>query len=53
MDVRELVGIKIKERGIKDVRNPLLDRVFNKFWQQTVPELSQENDTIKGKLEGA
>jgi hypothetical protein len=49
MDVRELVGIKIKERGIKDVRNPLLDRVFNKFWQQTVPELSQENDTIKEK----
>ena len=42
MDVRKLVEMKIKERGIKDIRNPLLDRVFNKFWQQTVPELSQK-----------
>ncbi|MFC2013830.1 hypothetical protein ACFLU8_02995 [Chloroflexota bacterium] len=42
MDVRGLVGIKIKERGVKDLHNPLLDRVFNKLWQQTVPELAQE-----------
>lgn len=42
MDVRKLVGIKMEERGIKDVRNPLLGRVFNKFWQHTIPELSQE-----------
>jgi len=41
MDVRELVGIKIKERGITAIRNPVLDRIFNKFWQQTVPELSE------------
>ena len=42
MDVRQLVGIKMKEKGITNLRNPLLDKVFNKFWQQTVPELSQE-----------
>jgi len=42
MDVRKLVEIKVEERGIIDVRNPLLDRVYNKFWQQIVPELSQE-----------
>jgi len=42
MDVRQLVGMKMKEKGITDLRNPLLDKVFNKFWQQTVPELSQK-----------
>ncbi len=41
MSVRELIGIKIREQNMKDIRNPLLDRVFDKFWQQTVPELSQ------------
>jgi len=42
MDVRQLVGIKMKEKGIKNLGNPLLDKVFDKFWKQTVPELSQE-----------
>jgi len=42
MSARELIGIKIKERNIKDIRNHLLDKVFDKFWQHTVPELSQE-----------
>ena len=41
MDVRKLVGIKIKEKGIKDIKNHLLDKVFNKFWKQTIPELSR------------
>ncbi|MDD5591437.1 MAG: hypothetical protein PHY18_05885 [Dehalococcoidales bacterium] len=44
MNIRELIGIKIKQKGISDVRNPLLDQVFNKFWQQTLPELSKESD---------
>jgi hypothetical protein len=39
MNIRELVGIKIKENGLKDVKNPLLDQVFKKFWQRIVPEL--------------
>lgn len=42
MDVRQLVGIKMKEKGITNLGDPLLGKVFNKFWQQTVPELSQE-----------
>jgi hypothetical protein len=41
MSTRELIWEKIEERNIKDIRNHLLDRVFDKFWQQTVPELSQ------------
>jgi len=41
MSVRSLIEIKMEEKGIKDVRNSLLDRVFDKFWQQTIPELSQ------------
>ena len=42
MDIRQLVGIRMKEKGITIIRNALLDKVFNRFWQQTVPELSQE-----------
>ena len=42
MDIRQLVEIKMKEKGITNLRDTLLDRVFDKFWQQTVPELSQE-----------
>jgi len=42
MDIRQLVGIRMKEKGITIIRNALLDKVFNKFWRQTVPELSQE-----------
>lgn len=41
MGVRELVGVKAREKGISKIRNPLLDRVFDKFWRQTVPELSE------------
>jgi hypothetical protein len=41
-NIRELVGIRMREKGINDIRNPLLDRVFNKFWQQIVPELLEE-----------
>ncbi len=46
MSVRELIGIKMKEQNIKDMRNPLLDRVFDKFWQRTIPELSRENNKV-------
>lgn len=42
MDVRQLVGKKMEEKGIKDIRNPLLDRVSNKYWHQLVPELARE-----------
>jgi hypothetical protein len=41
MSATELIGIKTKERNIKDIRNPLLDRVFDKFWRHTFPELSR------------
>jgi len=44
MDVRQLIGMKMKEKGIANLGNPLLDKVFNKFWKQTVPELSQERE---------
>jgi hypothetical protein len=37
--VREVVGIKIGKLGVKDVRHPLLDKVFEKFWKQAIPEL--------------
>ncbi|MBN2186340.1 MAG: hypothetical protein JW732_02690 [Dehalococcoidia bacterium] len=40
--VKQLVGIKMKEEGITNLGNPLLNKVFDKFWRQTVPELSQE-----------
>ena len=42
MSVRELIGIKMQEKEITDIRNALLDRVFEKFWQQIVPKLSEE-----------
>jgi len=40
--IRHVIGIKMKEKGIKDLRNPLLDKVFNKFWRDIVPESLKE-----------
>lgn len=45
IDVSHLVEIRMKERGIASLRNPLLDKVFDRFWRQTVPELSQSAET--------
>jgi hypothetical protein len=41
MSVRGLIEIKMKESNIQDIRNLLLNRVFDKFWKQTFPELAQ------------
>lgn len=42
MDVRQLIEIKMKEKKITNLRNPLLDKVLSEFWKQTVPELSKK-----------
>jgi hypothetical protein len=41
MSVRGLVEMKMKQINTQHVRNPVLNRVFDKFWQQTFPESSQ------------
>lgn len=43
MSVRQLIEVKIKEKKIT-VNNSLLDKVFNKFWLQTIPELPQNRE---------
>ena len=40
--ISEVIGIKMKGKGIKNLRNSLLDKVFNKFWRNIVPELLKE-----------
>ena len=35
----ERLYLSIKEKGIKDVRNPLLDRVSDKFWKNVIPKM--------------
>jgi len=40
--IRDVIGIKMKEKEIEDLRNPLLDKVFNKFWRDIVPESLKE-----------
>ena len=40
MEVRQLIGIKMEERGLEGLRNVMLDNVSNKFWQKLIPELS-------------
>lgn len=40
--IREVIGTKMKEKGIENLRNPLLDKVSNKFWRNVVPELLKE-----------
>ena len=42
MDIRQLVGIKMKEKGIDNLRNKLLDKVFDKFWKNLIPEFSKK-----------
>jgi hypothetical protein len=45
-DIRQVVGVKMREKGIANLGNPLLDKVFDKFWQNTVPELYHERKTV-------
>jgi len=40
--IREVIGIKMREKEIKNLRNSLLDKVFNKFWRDIVPESLKE-----------
>lgn len=42
--IREVIGIKMKEKGIENLRNSLLDKVFNKFWRDIAPESFKETE---------
>lgn len=42
LEVRQLIGTKMKERGIKGLKNLVLDKVSDKFWKGLLPESPQE-----------
>ncbi len=43
MEVRQLIGIKMKEKGIKGLGNSVLDKFSDKFWKKLIPELLEES----------
>lgn len=41
MSVRELIGKRAKERGVKKLKNPLLEKTINKYWKDIAPDLDK------------